>query len=616
MSIRIPAALPRRQASNALRLRAERSRLLLLPAIVYLLLLFAYPIVQWLSRSFFDPSPTLRHVQHLIDTPVYLQVLANTIKTSFVVTVLSLVLGYPVAYYLTILPPRRRSLVLLLVLLPFWTSFLVRSFAWMLLLQYTGIINRTLRALGLINEPLPLMYNSFGVTIGMVHVLMPYAILSMFAVMQGIDRNLLLAASTLGARPWPAFYRVFLPLSVPGVAAGALLVFIMALGFFITPALLGSPQETLISQSIQQQIGLTLNWGFGALLALTLLVSTLLIYWLYARTVGLESLWGTVATGARSAPLALTGSDRGRIVRLLATAKSILSANLVTVANSLRHVLSRFSTWLRWVRGPVDSFIKHVPKVSAWMVLIFLALPIAFVIPMSFNPTSLLEFPPTGFSLRWYRLYFNDPTWTSATVRSIQVGILAAMISTVLGTMAAFGLVRASFRFKAGLVAFLLAPMIVPRMVIAVAVFYLYSRLHLVGTVAGLVLSHVVIAMPLVVISVSSVLQGFDVRLEQAALTLGATPWRAFRRIVLPLIRPGILSGALFAFITSFDELIIALFVTSGLVRTLPKRMWDDMFLQVTPALAAVSTILIGVTAAILLPAALLSTRRLGSSPD
>lgn len=617
MSTRRLAALPSRRARTIPRPRLDDVKLLLLPPLVYLLLLFAYPIVQWLSRGFFDPGPTLRHLRHLIENPVYLRVLGNTITTSFVVMLLSLLLGYPVAYYLASLPPARRNFVLILVLVPFWTGFLVRSFAWILLLQYSGIINRGARALGLIDEPLPLMYNTFGVTVGMVHVLMPYAILSMLVVMQGIDRDLVLAASTLGARPWPAFVRIFLPLSLSGVAASALLVFIMALGFFITPALLGGPDDAMISQSIQQQISLTLNWGFAALLALTLLAATLAIYWLYARTVGLETLWGTVATGERTVPPSeIAGTGQGGTPGPLAAAARQIGPPLAKAAKrtsgALAALAARLPTGGRWA----TPFLAWAPKLLAWAVLAYLMLPILFVIPMSFNPTEFLEFPPTGFSLRWYRQYFQDPTWTSATIRSLQVGVLAALISTVLGTMAAFGLVRANVRFKMALVAFLLAPMIVPRIVIAVAVFYLYSRLHLVGTITGLVLSHVVIAMPLVVISVSSVLQGFDIRLEHAALTLGAARWQTFCYVVFPLILPGILSGALFAFITSFDELIIALFVTSGLFRTLPKKMWDDIFLQVTPALAAVSTILIAVTVAVLVPAVLIRARKLDRKPN
>jgi ABC-type spermidine/putrescine transport system permease subunit II len=231
------------------------------------------------------------------------------------------------------------------------------------------------------------------------------------------------------------------------------------------------------------------------------------------------------------------------------------------------------------------------------------------IVPMSFGESSFLEFPPKGFSLRWYETFFSSLPWTSASLRSLQVGLLSAALATVLGTLAAFALVRGRLPGKTAINAFILSPMIIPRMVIAIAVYFLYARLNLVGTAEGLVLAHVVLGVPFVVVTVSAVLKGFDLTLEHAAQTLGANRWQTFRHVTLPLIQAGVLSGALFAFITSFDELIIALFVTGGIVSTLPKKMWDDILLQVNPTLAAVSTVLLILTTALLLTAELLRRR-------
>jgi putative spermidine/putrescine transport system permease protein len=178
-------------------------------------------------------------------------------------------------------------------------------------------------------------------------------------------------------------------------------------------------------------------------------------------------------------------------------------------------------------------------------------------------------------------------------LRSLGVGFATAFCATLIATPAAFILVRRRMRGSTALLAFLLSPMILPRMIIAVALFYLYARLGLVGTSAGLVIGHTVLAIPYVVITVMAVLKSYDERLDQAAATLGASPLATLRRVTLPLIRPGIVSAAIFAFIVSFDDLTLALFVTGGLRATVPKLMWDDAILKVSPALAAVSTLML-----------------------
>jgi len=181
---------------------------------------------------------------------------------------------------------------MILVLIPFWTSILVRTYAWMVLLQRQGVFNRWLLELGLIDEPLRMMYNRIGVLVGMTHVLLPFMVLPTYAVMRGIDRNLLRAAANLGASPLQSFLRVFLPLSLPGVAAGSLLVFILALGFFITPALMGGRTDMMIAQLIETQIRTQLNFAFAAALATVLLVVTLIIFAIYNRLLGLDKMFG------------------------------------------------------------------------------------------------------------------------------------------------------------------------------------------------------------------------------------------------------------------------------------------------------------------------------------
>lgn len=245
----------------------------------------------------------------------------------------------------------------------------------------------------------------------------------------------------------------------------------------------------------------------------------------------------------------------------------------------------------------------------AGAVLFYLAVPVLVVIPLSFSSGLYLSFPPPGFSLRWYSRFFADPAWTGAAWLSIWVGLVVMALAVLLGTPAAFALVRGRFR-GAGLVnGFVLTPVIVPGIIVAVGVYFFYARIGLVGSPLGLILAHTCLAVPFVVINVSATLYGFDERLEHAAMSLGATPFATFREVTLPLIRPGILAGAVFAFITSFDELLVALFVSGSSAVTLPRRMWDQIRFNIEPTIAAVSTLLITLTVLLLLSTEMLRRR-------
>ncbi|MDB4894280.1 MAG: binding-protein-dependent transport system inner rane component, partial [Firmicutes bacterium] len=220
----------------------------------------------------------------------YPEVLYLTFKLALTVTVACLLLGYPVAYLLATVSSRARGILMLFVLLPFFTSLLVRTYAWMAILQKTGVINSLLQKMGLIQEPIKMMFNTVGVTIGMVHVLLPFMILPLYSGMSAIDLDLLKAASSLGARPATAFLRVFVPLSVPGIAAGSLMVFIMALGFYITPELLGGPRDYTMSRLIAVTIGQQLNWNFASAQAGILFAVTVIVMVIYQRVLGLERM--------------------------------------------------------------------------------------------------------------------------------------------------------------------------------------------------------------------------------------------------------------------------------------------------------------------------------------
>jgi putative spermidine/putrescine transport system permease protein len=260
-------------------MNSEGSKSILLPVVpaaLFLTIIFAFPVGMMLVKSISDPMLGLQNFEKLIDSPVYLRALVNTIIVSASVTSLCVLLGYPMAYLMAHSNERVRRLLVFIVLIPFWSSILVRTFAWMVLLQKRGLINNTLLNLGVIDEPITMIYNRIGVLVGMVHILLPFLILPLYSVLTRIDHSYTSAASSLGAAPVRNFFRVYFPLSIPGIASGSVLVFVMGLGYYITPALLGGPKDLMIAQLIEMQIADFGNWGLAGALAVILLAGSML----------------------------------------------------------------------------------------------------------------------------------------------------------------------------------------------------------------------------------------------------------------------------------------------------------------------------------------------------
>lgn len=252
---------------------------------------------------------------------------------------------------------------------------------------------------------------------------------------------------------------------------------------------------------------------------------------------------------------------------------------------------------------------RFLPATVVGMILLFLAFPIVVVMVVSFSSASYLTFPPPAFGLKWYAAYFGSADWLQPTWMSLWVAASVVVLSTVLGTLAALGIARLPRPLRILATGLILSPLIVPIIVVAIGIYYAYARSGLVGSPVGMVIAHTCLAVPFVVTSVSASLAGIDPRLEQAALSLGATPRGTFFQVTLPLIRPGVLVGSLFAFITSFDELVVALFLSGSGAITLPRRMWDDLRFQIDPTIAAVSTLTIVLTVVLMAAAHLLRRR-------
>jgi putative spermidine/putrescine transport system permease protein len=263
---------------------------LVLPAVMVLAVAFLGPVGWLLARAFTFPEPGLQNFAAIWERPVYLKVLGNTLLISAVVTPIVVLLAFPVAHLMAHGSARLRRWLIFLVLVPFWTSLLVRAFATAILLQRHGVVNSLLVALGLVDEPLPLLYNFVGLLAGCVQVLLPFVIFPLYSSMVRIDPAFMKAAATLGASPVRAFVRVYLPLTLPGLMTGGILVFISTLGYYVIPALLGGPRQQMISQMIQDQIATFGNWGMAGALSLVLLAATGVMLLLLQLTVGLKEV--------------------------------------------------------------------------------------------------------------------------------------------------------------------------------------------------------------------------------------------------------------------------------------------------------------------------------------
>lgn len=267
---------------------------LALPGVAFLSLVFVLPLVVLLSQSVYDGGFTPRYIAQVAMTGSYLAIIGNSIKIAVLSTVITILLAYPVSCHLMRVGPTARSLMMAMIIVPFWTNILARCYAWIVILQKQGLVNTLLvEQLGVLDQPLDMVYNLSGVLIGMAHYLLPPAILLLYSINRNIDMRLVGAAQSLGASRWRAFVHVFLPLSMPGVRAATLLVLILGLGFYVIPALLGGLRENTLAMLINNQFSETVNWHLGAAMAMVLLMMTLVGIGLYyhsiARTPGKRS---------------------------------------------------------------------------------------------------------------------------------------------------------------------------------------------------------------------------------------------------------------------------------------------------------------------------------------
>ncbi|MCM2477255.1 ABC transporter permease subunit [Rhizobium sp. CG5] len=564
-----PSTRPERQTLSE---RLKNPALLLIPAAAFLAFIYVWPLIDLFRLSVGGPTWST-HFERVFSVPLYWQSLVRTMEISFTVAGLCLVFGYPTA----LLIHRSRGIVQVLVatavVLPYFIAILIRTYAWMVLLGRNGPLNKIAMWLGIFQEPAQLLFNRGSVLLGMTAVLLPLMVLSIYSSVSRIDQGLTRAALASGAGPIAVFWRVLLPLTMPGMGAGFLLVFVTALGFFITPTLLGGPGDQMFAMHITQQADFLTSEGFLQALAVVLLLITLIVVGVAGRFLGFEFIWGGgKLTDAKPTTPKGSKAARGNTLGMMAAD---------TIGWPLLRLLGRLPA----------SAGEWTVRAMGGLVILMLILPIIVVIIISFSSASFLTFPPPGFSLRWYEKFFSDSEWMAAFTASLTIAAMSAFIAVVFGASAAMGIVRSSIKSKTAIMLLLVSPIIVPPVVLGLSLYSLFLHFDLIGSMFGLAGAHAIGGIPLVVVIIAASLQGVDSKLEQAAAIHGASPLTVFRKVTLPAIGPGLAAASFFAFLHSFDELVLSLFLSSAQLKTLPLRLWADVNYQLNPVLAVVSTL-------------------------
>ncbi|HZP95253.1 MAG TPA: ABC transporter permease subunit [Candidatus Limnocylindria bacterium] len=530
------------------------SVLLLLPAFAItagifaaaMLLLFSYSAYTFRGGQLTEEVSFLAWRKFFTD-PFYWGVVGNTLQLALGVTAFSLLVGYPAAYALTKVRSQKLLIAAYIIIFsPLLVSVVVRAYGWILLLADSGVINTALRATGVIREPIPLIFNNTGVVIALVHILLPFMIFPILSGLLQFDNAQREAANDLGADRIQTFARVVLPLSLPGVIAGAQIVFTLAISAFVTPALLGGGKVQVLSRDIWFNV-VDVNWPIAAVEAIVLL----------ALALSALAVFDVVGRSLRS--MRTLGTPRPRE---------------------------------RSPGGPIDILLR----LALIAVLAFMLSPLAFIVVNSFNSAAFNTFPPSGFSLRWYQFVLSYAPFREGMVNSLIIAGASTLIALAAGTPAALALVRGRIVGRASLRAFFLSPLIMPKVAIGIAVFILLIKLRLFGSLGSLIMVHSMLSLPFCIVLLTASLVGVNRTQEEAAMDLGAGPLRTFWHVTMPQIRAALIVAAVFAFITSFDETEASIFLVRPSNTTLPIQMFLYLEQYQNPTLAALSTLLIALT--------------------
>lgn len=572
-----PATTTRAGRPRAIRMRP--TAWYLLPGLVLLVAGYFLPLAAVVPQIWSDGGESVA----LALSPQYLRVAGNTVLISLITTVIAIVVAFPLAWMVSRANGVRRLLLILLVLVPFLTSVLVRTFSWVVVLGRNGFINSALTTLGITTEPTEMLFTTGAVVVALVHVSIPFMVFSLVTVMQNIDSRTLLVARSLGASHLTAFIRVVVPLSIPGIRSGAILVFLFAMASFIAPAILGGPAQTMIAQVIQNQIESGFNFSLAASLGLVLAIIAVVVVVL----IGMITRWLTPWLRTRR-PSATTTTDRP-----VSASTDVLRQQLAT-----RH---RASPGVRRVGQALGTAFRYL---YLPLIAVFMLLPLAVLFPVSFTTDSTIVFPPSGFSWRWYESVLTSPEWMGAAFTSLRISVVVAVVSTVLAILLVLGLGRSRNPLTGIIESAAMAPLSIPTVVFALGAYLAYAQLfrwtgrtlRLVDSEVGITIAQIALGLPFAFVLMSAAYTGVDATLERAATSLGASPGRVLRRITLPLMAPGIVASLLLCFLHAFDESVVSLFLSGIRVTTLPRLLWDGIRFGTSPDIAAVSSLLLMLT--------------------
>lgn len=479
----------------------------------------------------------------LTDDPLYFDAYLQSLQVAAISTFCCLLIGYPLAWAVAHSKPSTRNILLLLVILPSWTSFLIRVYARMGILKNNGVLNNFLLWLGVIDQPLTILHTNLAVYIGIVYAYVPFMVLPIYTALIRIDYSLVEAALDLGARPLKTFFTVIVPLTKGGIIAGSMLVFIPAVGEFVIPELLGGPDSIMIGRVLWQEFFNNRDWPVASAVAIIMLLLLIVpIMWFHKHQ-----------------------QKRGRT-----------RMNNLPVVRSPRRI------------------------VILLLGFTFLYAPMLMLVIYSFNSSKLVTVW-AGWSTRWYGELLRDDAMMSAVGLSLTIAACAATAAAILGTIAAVVLVRfGRFRGSNGFAFMITAPLVMPDVITGLSLLLLFVALaHAIGWPAdrGMLtiwLAHVTFCTAYVAVVISSRLRELDRSIEEAAMDLGATPLKVFFVITLPMIMPAIISGWLLAFTLSLDDLVIASFVSGPGATTLPMLVFSSVRMGVNPEINALATLILG----------------------
>ncbi|EMA42926.1 ABC transporter permease subunit [Halobiforma nitratireducens] len=570
--------------------------------LVPLAMLFAFSFYVNIPGGRYEMGLTLENYARFLTSELYLGQLWLTIEIALVTAAISLLLGYPIAYYLARMERAwLRSLLLITIISSLWVTYVIRAYAWQVILASGGLLSSVGVSVGLLSEPQAFYPGYWGLIVGMVYVFLPFMILTLYSSIRNIDGELLEASKNLGAGPVRTFRRVTLPLSKNGIMSGSALVFILALGSYVLPRLLGSSAERTLPVLIEQQIMSEANYPFGAAMSIGLIVVVVAFLWVMVRFTNLTtgSLGGSeTATPDGESPSSAAQST-GVGGRLRSGFGSLAAA--VGLTRAVAGVGSAVNAAVTVVNAETrERVLSIASRAYAAAVMVFIAAPLAIIIAVSFTPEQFLTFPPGGFSMQWYVEFFTDPDWVLALLNSLGIAGAVAVLSTTIGGSLAFALDRFDYRWGTIFGTFGVLPILVPPVIVGVAFLVFFLELGLAGSRLSIIVAHGIFYAPFPFILISQGLREIDRTYEEAAMNLGASPGRTIRTITYPLLRANVVSGALFAFILSLNEYIIAWLLSLFLVDTIPIQIFNSLRYGYTPTIAAASVVFIVLTVVVM----------------